>query len=118
MAKERRSFDRNRSFARVLVSHEGRLGYVADMGDRGFRVLFLAGATLVPGGRVTLLMAFSEMGVEAFELEVLVRWSAWDLGALGAGFELCSDLGEAALRSFEAIRGYYAVHDGPEGDNR
>jgi hypothetical protein len=115
MGRERRGFERNRSFARVLVSHEGRMGYVADMGERGFRVVFLSGATLVPGGRVRLLLAFSELGIEPFELDVVVRWCAWDLGALGAGFELCSEPEADAGRSFEAIGRYYAGHPAAEG---
>lgn len=108
MSAERRSQRRHRSFARVLIVVEGRAGYVADMSVSGFRGLFLDGPTFVPGSTLRLKMAFEELGIVPFDLEVLVRWSAYDLGAVEAGFELADELDAAAQRDFDAIGDYYA----------
>ena len=108
MGKERRVHVRRRSFARVLIEIEGRLGYVADMGPSGFRGLFLDGSTLLPGSRLRIMMAFDELGIAPFELEVLVRWSAYDVGAVEAGFELPFDLSAGARKGFDIIGRYYA----------
>ena len=109
MDQERREHTRNLSFARVLIVIDGRVGYVADMSSGGFRGLFLDGSTFIPGTRLRLKMAFSEKGIDPFDLEVLVRWSDFDVGAVEAGFELCAEPTASAQRDFDAIGAYYTT---------
>jgi hypothetical protein len=111
MGAERRSVKRSRSFARVLLVLEGRMGYVADMGGHGFRGLFLDGQALVPGSVRELEMAFSEIEIAPFPIEVLVRWSRIEDGAVEAGFELTDRVSEAGLVDFDAIGVYYSESD-------
>jgi hypothetical protein len=107
MGRERREHNRSLSFARVLILIDGRVGYVADMSPGGFRGLFLDGSTFIPGSRLKLKMAFSEKDIDPFDLEVLVRWSDFDVGAVEAGFELCAEPSGEAQRDFDAIEAYY-----------
>jgi hypothetical protein len=111
MGAERRACRRSRSFAQVLIVLEGRMGYVADMSERGFRGLFLDGQALIPGSIRELEMAFSEIEIAPFPLEVLVRWSRIEEGSVEAGLELTDRVSEAGLVDFEAIGVYYSESD-------
>ena len=109
MSRERRDSSRDRSFARILVSVEGRVGYVADVSDSGFKGLFPGPFDIELGRSFAVGISFAELGLSAFEIEATARWSRLSGGAQEIGFELrgvgssLSDEGK-----FAVIREYYS----------
>jgi hypothetical protein len=107
MKSERRVDRRNRSFARILISVEGRFGYIADVSEGGFKGLFPEPFGLEIGSILPICVSFEEMGLGFFSLKASVRWLRLAGGALEVGFELFH-ADDAALSSFERIRDYYS----------
>jgi len=109
MMQERRDSSRDRSFARILISVKGRVGYVADVSDNGFKGLFPEPFAMEPGKTFSVGVSFSELGLSAFNLEATVRWVRLSGGAQEVGFELREM--EAAVYDegkFAIIRDYYS----------
>lgn len=107
MKSERRIERRSRSFARILISVEGRFGYIADVSEGGFKGLFPEPFALEIGSLLPISVSFEEMGLGSFGLKASVRWLRLVGGALEVGFEL-SHADDEALSSFERIRDYYS----------
>ena len=107
MKTERRVDRRCRSFARILISVEGRFGYIADVSEGGFKGLFPEPFGLEIGSLLPIGVSFEELGVDFFSLKAAVRWVHLAAGALEVGFELLP-ADEDALSSFERIRDYYS----------
>lgn len=109
MSNDRRDSSRDRSFARILVSVKGRVGYVADVSDNGFKGLFPEPFDIELGRTIAVGISFAELGLSAFELVATARWSRLSGGAQEVGFELrdagspLSDEGKFAI-----IRDYYS----------
>lgn len=109
MTRERRDSSRDRSFARILISVAGRVGYVADVSDNGFKGLFPEPFVIEPGKTFVLGVSFSELGLSAFELEATVRWVRLSGGAQEVGFELRNMAMALCDESkFAIIRDYYS----------
>lgn len=114
MSDNRRFANRERSFARILVSVEGRLGYIADVSEGGFKALFTEAFSLDLGRPFTVTISFEEIGLSFFELKALSRWCRISGGCLEVGFELTGDQADSgAIAGFEKIRGYYAEAESP-----
>jgi hypothetical protein len=109
VTRERRDSSRDRSFARILIRLEGRVGYVADVSDNGFKGLFPEPFAIEPGKTFSVGVSFAELGLSAFELEATVRWVRLSAGAQEVGFEL-GEMAEAARdeSKFAIIRDYYS----------
>ena len=109
MMQERRDSSRDRSFARILIRVEGRVGYVADVSDNGFKGLFPEPFAIEPGKTFSVGVSFAELGLSAFELEATARWVRLSGGAQEVGFEI-RDVAEAIFDAdkFAAIRDYYS----------
>jgi hypothetical protein len=117
---DRRIQDRRRSFARVLISVEGRVGYVADISEGGIRGLFAEPFATVPGQDYRLEVSFEELGIDSFSLEVAVRWWRIEEGALLVGFELLDSCPRNDAVNYELLRKYYMeapgnILDSPPG---
>ncbi len=114
MSDNRRFASRERSFARILVSVEGKLGYIADVSEGGFKALFTEAFSLDLGRTFTVSVSFDEIGLPLFEVSALSRWCRISGGCLEVGFELArGSAGPEALASFGKIRAYYAEVDPP-----
>jgi hypothetical protein len=109
MTGERRDSSRDRSFARILISVAGRVGYVADVSDNGFKGLFPEPFAIEPGKTFTVGVSFAELGLAAFELEATARWVRLSGGAQVVGFEI-RDMAAAFCDAgkFAVIRDYYS----------
>ncbi len=105
---ERRAASRDRSFARVLVSVEGVVGFIADVSERGFRGIFPERFELASGRLLSVEISFEEIGIDIFTLDACVRWVLPVEGGVEAGFELAS-LPVTERSAFNRIREYYAV---------
>ena len=109
MTRERRDSSRDRSFARILISVEGRVGYVADVSDNGFKGLFPEPFGIEPGKTFSVGVSFAELGLSAFELEATVRWVRLSEGAQEVGFELREMTTAAGGEGeFAILRDYYS----------
>lgn len=113
MSQERRSAKRDRSFAHVLLRCQGRLGYVADLSEGGFRGLFPEVFELPERSEAEVEMTFAELNLGPFRLQTLIRWSRVIEGSLEAGFQVLGALDSRALDFFERIRVYYAGFPAP-----
>ena len=109
MTSDRRDSSRDRRFARILISVEGRVGYVADISDNGFKGLFPEPFAMEPGRTFTVGVSFAELGLSAFELEATARWVRLSGGAQEVGFEI-RDMTAAIFDAdkFAIIRDYYS----------
>lgn len=109
MSDERRDSSRDRSFARIFVSVEGRVGYVADVSDSGFKGLFVEPFEPELGRDLLVGVSFAELGLSAFVIEATARWSRISQGAMEVGFEIrsTSPSSEEAGK-FAIIRDYYS----------
>jgi hypothetical protein len=109
MKPERRDSLRDHSFARILINVEGRVGYVADVSDRGFKGLFPEPFPLELGRNFTIGVSFEELGLAAFEIEATARWTRLASGSQEVGFELQAwELPQADAEKFNKIREYYS----------
>ncbi len=109
MSDERRETGRDRSFARILIRVEGRVGYIADVSDFGFKGLFPEPFLEPLGSRLVVGVSFEELGLAAFELSTVLRWSRLAQGAGEVGFELVQgSSSEDDLVKFRKIRDYYS----------
>lgn len=108
MSGERREGGRDRSFARILVSVEGRAGYVADVSGGGFRAIFAGGFSPPLGLPLRVEISFEELGLGIFPLTALARWCKPVEGGAEAGFELAPGAREGPEAGlFERLRSYY-----------
>lgn len=109
MIGDRRDRQRDHSFARILVIIEGRLGYIADVSDNGFKGLFPEPFEAEIGKSCNVYVSFEELGLSTFEIRATIRWSRISSGALEVGFELGeSEKSEKDAWKFLKIRDYYA----------
>jgi len=109
MTSDRRDSSRDRSFARILISVEGRVGYVADVSDSGFKGLFPEPFSIEPGRTFSVGVSFAELGLSVFVIEATARWVRLSGGAQEVGFEL-REMAAAACdeAKFAIIRDYYS----------
>lgn len=114
MPDNRRIGNRDRSFARILVRLDGRLGYIADVSDGGFKALFTEAFSIDLGKTFKVSVSFEEIGLSVFEVNVLSRWCRIEGACLEVGFEVVRQgAGTEALADFEKIRAYYAKVEPP-----
>jgi hypothetical protein len=114
MKAERRIDTRNRSFARILLVVAGRVGYVADVSEHGFKGLFPDPFEAVLGGVFSVTVSFEELGLPVFEIQAVVRWTKLSSGSLEVGFNLVEGSSTVEdIDKFEQIRKYYAIGNNP-----
>lgn len=111
---DRRVLPRERSFARILITLNGKAGYIADISPGGYRGLFPEPLLLEPGRVYEVEASFEELGLAAFSLPSVLRWTRGSEGAFEAGFELGAEVGRAGMEAFGRIRAYYASHSGAD----
>jgi hypothetical protein len=109
LSPERRNYERDHSFARILIEIEGKVGYVADVSDFGFKGLFPEPFGGRVGREYLVGIAFDELGLAAFNIRAILRWDRVTQGAGEVGFELVEkETGLGELENFKTIREYYA----------
>jgi hypothetical protein len=114
MIGDRRGGNRDHSFARILINIEGKVGYIADVSDQGFKGLFPDPFRPKQGNSYDVCVSFEELGLSTFVIHAVLRWSRLSCGALEVGFEL----GDGAVREedsqqFSKIREYYSLSHHP-----
>jgi hypothetical protein len=109
MSSDRRGFGRDHSFARIMINVEGRVGYVADVSDKGFKGLFPEPFNLDLGRAFVVGVSFEELGLKAFDIRAVARWMRLESGSQEVGFELLGlEMDEEERKKFNKIRIYYA----------
>lgn len=109
MIGDRRGGNRDHSFARILITVEGRVGYIADVSDNGFKGLFPEPFRAETGSCFNVCVSFEELGLSSFVIRAVLRWSKLSHGALEVGFELGDgSVDETDKWQFSKIRDYYS----------
>jgi hypothetical protein len=107
---EKREADRDRSFARALLSETGTYGHVADISISGFRVRVPGDHPRLLVGRQVISISLEDLDIPLFQVVAEYRWSRSEPKSTLIGFQAISFIGDGQAR-YDALHEHYRTMD-------